>query len=157
MKSPDHKHLERCLELAQQAAAQDEVPVGALIVDNQTGEVLSEAHNNRESSQSPLGHAETLAIEEACKKRGSWRLSGCTLYSSLEPCVMCSGVILQARLDRVVYSASDEKGGGQSLFGLLENSKLNHRVNIESGLLESESRELLQNFFRKKRAKLSSI
>ena len=156
MESPDQKYLERCLELARSAAERGEVPVGALIVDNTTGEVLAEASNQRESQQSPIGHAEILAIMEACKKKKSWRLLDCTLYSSLEPCVMCSGAILQARIPRVVYSAKDEKGGGQSLFGLFDCLKLNHRAQWEQGRLEEDNRLLLQDFFKKKRKLPSS-
>ena len=149
--SLDQKFLAQCLDLAQQAADRDEVPVGALIVNNQTHNVVSKAFNLRESLNSPLGHAEILAIHRACKKLGSWRLEGHSLYSSLEPCVMCSGVILQARLERVVYSATDTKGGGQSLFQLLERPELNHQVRWEKGAFEGNSRTLLQSFFKKKR------
>ena len=126
--SLDQTYLAQCLDLARQAGAHDEVPVGALVVDNQSGEIVAKSFNLRETLNTPLAHAEIMAIHRACKKLGTWRLTGHTLYSSLEPCVMCSGVILQSRLDRVVYSATDVKGGGQSLFQLLDRPELNHQV-----------------------------
>lgn len=152
-KNTDLAFLGQCLDLAKSAGEADEVPVGALIVENSTGKVVASASNLRESLCSPIAHAEVIAIHRACKKNGSWRLTGHTLYSSLEPCVMCSGVILQARLDRVVFSAPDPKGGGQSLFGLFDDSRLNHKVHWQSGLLEVENRDLLKSFFRTKRQK----
>lgn len=147
----DQKYLAQCLDLAKLAAAQDEVPVGAMVVNNQTGEIVARSYNLRETLNSPLGHAEVIAIHRACKKLETWRLTGHTLYVSLEPCVMCSGVIVQSRLDRVVYSATDTKGGGQSLFGLLNNDQLNHKVDWAKGAFEADSRTLLQDFFRAKR------
>ncbi len=147
----DQSFLSLCLDLAKAAAKKDEVPVGALIVDNQSSQIISKSFNLRENLHTPLAHAEIIAIHRACKKLGTWRLTGHTLYSNLEPCVMCSGVITQSRLDRVVYSATDLKGGGQSLFQLLDHPKLNHNVNWSKGTFEKESRQLLQNFFQKKR------
>jgi tRNA(adenine34) deaminase len=147
----DQIYLAQCLELAREAAARDEVPVGAMVVNNKSGEIVSRSLNLRENLKTPLAHAETIAIHQASKKLGTWRLIGHTLYSSLEPCVMCSGVIIQARLDRVVYSATDTKGGGQSLFGLLDSHQLNHQVNWAKGAFEAESRSLLQNFFKARR------
>ena len=147
----DQGHLATCLELAHKAAQAGEVPVGALVVNNQTGEIITRAFNRKETLNTSLGHAETMAIHQASKKRCTWRLSGHTLYTSLEPCVMCSGVIIQARLDRVVYSAPDLKGGGQSLFGLLAHPDLNHKVEWCKGAFEADSRSLLQDFFRARR------
>lgn len=151
--SQDQHYLAQCLELAHKAEAQDEVPVGAMVVHSQSGKILAKAFNLRETLNSPLAHAEIIAIHRACKKLGSWRLKGYTLYSSLEPCVMCSGVILQSRLDRVVFSAVDHKGGGQSLFQLLDNHKLNHQVDWEQGRFAEDNQLLLKNFFEKKRKK----
>ncbi len=147
----DRFHLAQCLYLAKKARDCQEVPVGALVVDNQTGEVLAGAFNLREKLKTPLAHAEILAIHRACKKLGHWRLVGCSLYSSMEPCVMCCGVILQSRMDRVVYSATDHKMGGQSLFQLFDRSELNHKVIWTRGVLERQSCSLLQDFFRDKR------
>ena len=149
----DQGFLSQCLDLAREAEKVEEVPVGAIVVNNQTGEVVSKAYNLRESLNTPIGHAEIMAIHKACKKLGTWRLTGHTLYSSLEPCVMCSGVILQSRLDRVVYSATDVKGGGQSLFQLFDNLKMNHKVEWEKGAFEADNRTLLQDFFKEKRKK----
>lgn len=146
-------YMKRALELALKAAELDEVPVGALIVDSATGDILSEAYNQRETKASALAHAEILAIEKACQKLGRWRLSGCILYTTLEPCVMCSGAILQARLDQVFYGASDPKGGGHSLFELLQEPRLNHRVELSSGVLAEDCGQLLSHFFQKKRKK----
>ena len=149
----DRFYLAQCLDLAKKARQYQEVPVGALVVDNQTGRVLARAFNLREKLKTPLAHAEILAIHKACKKLGRWRLVGCSLYSTLEPCVMCCGVILQSRMDRVVYSATDHKNGGQSLLELFERQEFNHKVIWTRGLLERESGLLLQDFFRKKRQK----
>ena len=151
MLKSDEFYLDICLKLASRAAHQGEVPVGALIVDNQSGAILSKAQNLRERLQSPLGHAEILCIHKTSRILGTWRLNGHSLYTNLEPCVMCSGVIVQSRLDRVVFSAPDPKGGGQSLFGLLAHPGLNHQVRWEKGPYESQSRELIQGFFRKRR------
>jgi tRNA(adenine34) deaminase len=147
----DQSYLPQCLDLARQAGAQDEVPVGALVVNNQTGKVISKSFNLRETLKTPLAHAEMIAIHRACKKLGTWRLVGHTLYSSLEPCVMCAGTIIQCRLDRVVYSATDTKGGGQSLFQIFDNPKLNHQVAWAKGAFEADNQSLLKDFFKKKR------
>lgn len=147
----DQSYLSKCLDLAKEAGLQDEVPVGAMVVNNQTGEIVSKSFNLRETLNTPLAHAEIIAIHKACKKLGSWRLVGHTLYSSLEPCVMCSGVILQSRIDRVVYSATDTKGGGQSLFQLFDNLKLNHKVDWEKGAFAADNQTLLKEFFKTKR------
>ena len=149
----DQNFLAQCLDLAKEAGEKGEVPVGAMIVDSQTGEVISKCFNLREKLNTPIGHAEIIAIHQASKKLGTWRLSGYTLYSSLEPCVMCSGVIIQSRLDRVVYSATDTKGGGQSLFKIFDNHKLNHRLDWAKGAFEGDNRTLLKDFFKDKRNK----
>ena len=143
----DSQLLRQCLKLAEKAAATGEVPVGALIANSSTGEVISTAYNLKEKIKSPLGHAEVIATHRACKALDQWRLTGFTLYSSLEPCVMCSGVLLQARLDRIVWSAKDQKGGGESLFGLLSTEELNHQPILQSGEFAEESASLLKNFF----------
>ena len=147
----DRFYLAQCLHLAKKARQYHEVPVGALVIDNQKGQILAKAFNFREELKTPLAHAETLAIHRACKKLGRWRLVGCSLYSTLEPCVMCCGVIIQSRMDRVIYSAPDHKMGGQSLFQLFERKEFNHKVVWSQGVLERESRSLLQRFFREKR------
>ena len=149
----DQGILSQCLDLAKEAGKIEEVPVGAMVVNNQTGKIVAKAYNLRESLNTPLAHAEIIAIHKACKMLDSWRLSGHTLYSSLEPCVMCSGVIIQSRLDRVVYSATDLKGGGQSLFQLFDSLKLNHQVDWEKGAFEADNQLLLKDFFKQRRKK----
>jgi tRNA(adenine34) deaminase len=145
----DSVWMTRALELAREAALQDEVPVGAIIVHN--GDIIAEAFNRREAQHSVLGHAELLAIEIASQKLGRWRLLDCTLVSTLEPCVMCAGAIVQARIGRLVYGANDPKGGAQALFKVFDSEALNHRVEVSSGVLEKDCSEVLKTFFRGKR------
>ncbi|NOY28786.1 MAG: nucleoside deaminase, partial [Planctomycetes bacterium] len=122
------------LAQAEQAMAIDEVPVGAVIVRD--GVVLAAAHNGREQLRDPTAHAEMIAITQAAAAIESWRLGQCTLYVTLEPCPMCAGAILQARLSKVVYGADDPKAGAvNSLFQLLDDPRLNHRVDVESGVM----------------------
>ena len=143
--------MQYCITLAQQAAMQhDEVPIAALIVKD--GRVIAEAANDRERTQSPLGHAEIRAIDEASRKLGSWRLEGCTLYVTLEPCPMCAGAILQARIPRVVYGAKDPKAGADgSVVNILSGTGFNHVPVILHGVLGLECGQLLSGYFRKKR------
>lgn len=139
--------MNKALKLAQKAYDKNEVPVGCVIVEN--NKVVSSAFNLKENLQTPLGHAEVMAIHKAAKKKGSWRLENCTLYVSLEPCPMCAGVILQSRIKKIVYAASDPKSGAvKSLYSLLNDSRLNHQVEIIDGILEQEASELLKDFFK---------
>ncbi len=148
--SSDIEYMQMALELASKAADQDEVPVGALLVADD--QVISSAYNLRETEQSPCAHAEILAIEKAAKHLKSWRLHRATLYVTLEPCLMCAGAILQARIPRVFFATRDPKAGGfGSLYQLHADPRLNHQVAIHEGLCQEESSELLKNFFRKKR------
>jgi tRNA(adenine34) deaminase len=148
---PHHEHFMRlALEQAQQAFAEDEVPVGAVIVHE--GRLIGAAHNQRESLHDPTAHAEMIAITQAAEARQSWRLDGCTLYVTLEPCPMCAGAILQARLPTVVYGATDPKAGAvHTLYRLLDDPRLNHRSLAVSGILADECGEILSRFFRKQR------
>ena len=131
-----------------------EVPIGAIIVKN--NEVIARSHNLRETAQLPTAHAEHIAIERASKVVGSWRLEECKLYVTLEPCVMCAGAIVMSRIPKVVYGATDPKGGcSGSLMNLLEESQFNHRAEIVKGVLEQECGDLLRNFFRELRLKKS--
>lgn len=142
--------MNEALRLAQKAESKDEVPVGALIVKND--EIISQAYNLRESLNTPLGHAELIAIHRASQKLQSWRLLGCTLYVTLEPCLMCAGTLIQSRVPRVVFGASDPKGGAvKSLYQVGQDTRLNHRFEIVSGVLENECAKLLKDFFQKKR------
>lgn len=147
----DSKWMRKAIQLAKQAAKRGEIPVGALLVSPE-GKLLSSGSNIRENSNTVLGHAELLAIHRANKKQNSWRLEDCTLYITLEPCVMCAGAIQQSRIGRVVYGAKDVKGGAvNSLYQILNDSRLNHQVTVTQGVLEQECSEILKDFFGKKR------
>lgn len=139
--------MELALEAARSAAELGEVPVGAVVVRD--GEVLAVAHNRRELDQDPTAHAEILALREASKKVGSWRLERCELYVTLEPCAMCTGAILLARIERCIYGATDPKGGYLGTVGDLSNvPELNHVVDVVPGVKGDESSQLLKGFFR---------
>lgn len=148
----DEKYMKIALAEAKKAEAIGEVPIGAVIVkDNQ---VIARAHNLRETIQQPTAHAEHIAIEKAAEVVGSWRLEDCTLYVTLEPCVMCSGAIVMSRIPRVVYGAKDPKGGcSGSLMDLLQESRFNHRAEVVSGVLEEDCSLILKNFFKQIRDK----
>ena len=140
----------RALQAATVAAARGEVPVGALVARGE--EILSVAANERESTGDPTAHAELLAIRAAAETLGTWRLTGCTLYATLEPCPMCAGAAHAARISRLVYAAPDPKAGFVgSLYDLSRDNRLNHNYPVESGILEPESAELLRDFFRSRR------
>ena len=128
------------------AAKMGEVPVGAVIVRGE--EEIGRAHNRRETDRDPLAHAELLAMRIAARRIGSWRLSDCTMYVTLEPCAMCAGALVNGRVERLVFGAEDPKGGYcGSLGNLLQDRRLNHRAEVRSGVLAEESRELLSRFF----------
>ena len=149
MNDIDVVYMKKALELARQAAERGDVPVGAVVVRN--GEIISEGFNRRVLCGSATAHAEVLAIEEACKKLGSWRLGGCTLYVTLEPCPMCAGAIINSRIDRVVFGAKDAKAG---CFGTLINFNsypFNHKPKLTYGVCAEECAELLSEFFQKRR------
>jgi tRNA(adenine34) deaminase len=147
----DINYMRQALELAARAAAAGEVPVGALVV-NESG-VIAEAYNEREALPSALAHAELTALRLACEKLGRWRLSGCTLYVTLEPCVMCAGALVNARVDRVVFGALDPKGGAvESLYAILGDARLNHRSVVVGGVLADECGAILSDFFRRRRS-----
>jgi len=138
------------LDEARSAAAADEVPVGAVVVH--AGRLVGAAHNQREQLRDPTAHAEMIALTQAAAALGSWRLDRCTLYVTLEPCPMCAGAILQARVPRVIWGAADPKAGAvASLYRLFEDPRLNHRVEHAGGVLAEECGRLLSEFFRGKR------
>jgi len=138
------------LREAEQALSEDEVPVGAVIV--RQGQVIAAAHNQREQLHDPTAHAETIAITQAASALGSWRLEDCTLYVTLEPCAMCAGAIVLARLPRVVYGAADPKAGAvASLYQLLNDGRLNHRAEVVAGVLAGPCGDILSRFFAQKR------
>lgn len=146
----DAFYMRMALEEALRACEVNEVPVGAVLVFGE--EVLARAYNRAVFLNDPTAHAEILAIRRAAEIRNNYRLSGTTLYVTLEPCIMCSGAILQARVDRLVYGARDPKAGAvASLYCLLEDGRLNHEVRITGGVLEEECGKILSGFFRKKR------
>ena len=148
--SLDVDMMRRCLELARGAAERGEVPVGALICRD--GRIVAEASNRREADDDPTAHAERLAITDAGRALGTWRLEGCTLYATLEPCPMCAGAIVQARIARVVYGAADPKAGAcRSLYRLADDPRLNHRAAIEGGVLAAECGAILSTFFASRR------
>ena len=144
--------MSRALSLAAQAGQIGEVPVGALLVCN--GAIIAEAFNDKETSLSPTAHAEIKVIERAAQDLKRWRLTDCELYVTLEPCVMCAGAIVQARLKRVVYGARDPKGGAvHSLYEVLSDARLNHRVEVVDGILGAECSQILTSFFKLQREK----
>jgi len=146
----DERMMRLALLEAEGCLDSGDVPVGAVIARD--GEMLTAAGNARERSQDPTAHAEVLALREASSLSDSWRLDGCTLYVTLEPCAMCAGAIVLSRIDRVVFGACDPKAGfGGSLGNLLQDERLNHRVDVTVGLLEDECGELLRAFFRERR------
>ena len=149
MKKDDIYFMNRALMQAEIAMKHDEVPVGAVIVKD--GNVIARAYNRRESSKDPLAHAELLAIGKASKKLGSWRLSGCTLYVTLEPCPMCSGAIMNARIKRVVYGAKDPKAGTYGSIYDLNSYSVNHKPEVLGGIMKEECSSLLSGFFKRKR------
>ena len=146
----DIKFIREALILAKQAAEQGEIPVGALVV-NSEGEIISSAYNLRETQKNATAHAEILAIEKACSVLGGWRLQGCTLYVTLEPCPMCAGALVNARIDRVVFGAYDMQAGCCGSIVNFNAYPFNHAFEITGGILEEECREVLTEFFKKRR------
>lgn len=144
------KYMLEALAEAKLALATGDVPVGAVVVQN--GSIIGRGHNQREALGDPTAHAEILAIREAAKQLGSWRLTNATLYVTLEPCPMCSGAIINSRLKKLVFGAYDPKAGAvSSLMNLVQDRRLNHFVEVYDGICQNECAELLQDFFRKLR------
>ena len=147
--------MSRALELARQAAAAGEIPVGAIVVHHPEGQIpriIGRGFNRREAENDPSAHAEIVALRQAGQALGSWRLLDCTLYVTLEPCPMCAGALVQARLQRVVYGCADPKAGAiDTLFCLCTDERLNHRVEVLAGILADESAALLREFFASRR------
>lgn len=146
----DERFMELAIAEAGKAEAIGEVPIGAVIVQN--GEVIARSYNKRETLQEPTAHAELMAIEEASRKLGTWRLSGCTLYVTLEPCPMCAGAIVLSRIERLVYGAADLKAGcAGTLMNLVQEPRFNHRAEVVAGVLGDRCGRMLSDFFRKLR------
>lgn len=146
------KFMKAALKEAEKARLIDEVPIGAVLVKE--GKIIARGHNTRESKQISTHHAEILCIEKACKKLNTWRLEDCVLYVTLEPCPMCAGAIFQSRIKKVVFGASDPKGGSYgSCFDLNQVAGLNHYPEIEGNIMQKECSTILKDFFRRKRNK----
>ncbi len=151
MTNEHRRYMEAALREAQTALEQHEVPVGAVIVKD--GTIIAKSHNQVEMLQDPTAHAEIIAIGAAANYLGNWRLTGCTLYVTLEPCPMCAGAIVLSRMDRVVFGSYDPKMGSCStLYNLVQDDRLNHRVEVIAGVMDEETRSILQNFFSAKRS-----
>ncbi|MGZ4208920.1 MAG: tRNA adenosine(34) deaminase TadA [Actinomycetota bacterium] len=147
----DQAMMTRALEEAQRAEAGGDVPIGCVIARD--GEVIASAGNARERDQDPTAHAEILALRAAAATLGTWRLDGCTVYVTLEPCAMCAGAMVLARVSRLVYGATDPKAGAvRSLYNIADDPRLNHRVEVTAGVLEQECAEQLRAYFSAKRA-----
>ncbi|MFF0521210.1 tRNA adenosine(34) deaminase TadA [Actinomadura nitritigenes] len=145
--------MRRALDEARAAAADGEIPVGAVVLDG-SGTMIGTGRNDRERSADPTGHAEIVAMRAAARARGEWRLSGCTLVVTLEPCTMCAGASVQARVDRVVYGAVDPKAGAVgSLWDVVRDRRLNHRPEVFAGVLAGECGALLSEFFARRRVR----
>lgn len=147
----DEKFMNEALKEAKKAVLEDEVPIGAVVVLD--GKVIARAHNNRERTQNAVNHAEVLAIQKACKKLSSWRLDGVTLYVTIEPCPMCMGAIINARVPRLVYGARDKKAGCCGTLYDLNEGKFNHVTSITQGVLEEECGGIIRRYFEEKRRK----
>lgn len=149
--SPHDEFMRKALDEAIMAFEEREVPVGAIIVHE--GQIIASAHNQRETLNDPTAHAEMIALTQAAATLGSWRLEGCTMYVTLEPCPMCAGAIVQARIPVVIYGATDPKAGAcHSLYSITDDSRLNHRAQVLGGVLAEDCKALLQEFFRQQRA-----
>ena len=160
---PDEDYLRMALDEARRAESLGEVPIGAVVVHEPIDpatrrplaqpRVIARACNLRETTRDPAGHAEFLAMKEAARVLGAWRLAGCTVYVTLEPCIMCAGLMHQARIDRCVYGASDPKAGALgTLYSVHSDSRLNHTFDVRAGVLEDECASIMRSFFAKKRA-----
>lgn len=152
MKNEDEKYMRQALKQAQKAYELDEVPIGCVIVYDK--KIIARGYNRRNTDKNTLSHAEINAIKKASKKMGDWRLEGCTIYITLEPCQMCAGAIIQSRIDRVVVGSMNPKAGcAGSVINLLQMKEFNHQAEFEKGILEDECTKLLQDFFHRLRIK----
>ena len=150
MMDKDIEFMKEALKEAELARLEDEVPIGCVVVKDD--QIIARGHNQRDKSHNPLGHAETLAIKTASEIVNDWQLVDCTLYVTIEPCIMCSGAIIQSRVKRVVYGAPDIKGGAfGSSINILEASNINHRPEVTKGILEEECASIIKNYFKSKR------
>lgn len=147
----DKQYMKLAIEQAGIAGENGDVPIGAVIVHNDT--IIAKAYNQREQLQDPTAHAEIIALTQAAAARQSWRLEGCTMYVTLEPCPMCAGALVLARIDRLVYGCDDAKtGAAKSLYNIVQDDRLNHKIEVTSGVLANDCSKLLQRFFQKRRS-----
>lgn len=148
----DHDYMGVALEEAHKAFDIGEVPIGAVLVMD--GEIISKGHNMRETWNDATAHAEVIVIREACRKLGRWRLTGATLYVTIEPCPMCAGALVMSRVDRVVYGSADYKAGAvESIFNVVQHTALNHKLLVTAGVRTDECAGIMKEFFRKRRSK----
>jgi tRNA(adenine34) deaminase len=151
MKVDDEFWMLRAIEIARETGKLDEVPVGACLINNE-GEILAEAGNRTISNNDPTSHAEILVLRKTASKIGNYRLTDTTVYTTIEPCAMCAGALVNARIKRLVFGAHDERFGAvESVFRLCDTSSLNHQIEIKSGVLANDCRKLMQDFFKAKR------
>lgn len=144
--------MREAIELARQAESLGEVPIGCVVVHDQTARVVGRGYNRRQTDHDPTAHAEILALRQAGQALGHWRLLDCTMYVTLEPCPMCAGALVNARIPRLVYGCDDPKAGAvKTLYQLCEDGRLNHRVVVQAGVLAEECGQMLQDFFRAQR------
>ena len=147
----DEEYMREAIELAKAAASLGETPVGAVVVKKSSGEIVGRGYNRRESDKSPLAHAEIIALDEASRTLGGWRVIGCDLYVTLEPCPMCAGAIINSRIERVIYGAKDYKAGSVESVQKMFELGYNHKPEVVSGVLEGECAALLSDFFKELR------
>ena len=147
------KYMQRALELAREAYNEGEVPVGAVVVKKNTGEIVGEGRNMREQAKNALAHAEIMAIDSACKKLGGWRLPDCAMYVTLEPCPMCCGAIINSRIDNVYFGAYDYKSGSAVSVQKMFELPYNYKPEVIGGVMEKECSEMLSDFFKDLRAR----
>jgi tRNA(adenine34) deaminase len=146
----DNRFMQVAIEQAGIAEENGDVPIGAVIVHN--GQIIGKAYNQREQLQDPTAHAEIIALTQAAAALETWRLEGCTIYVTLEPCTMCAGALVLARIERLVYGCDDPKAGAiKSLYNIVTDERLNHRIEVTSGVLADQCSKLLQDFFKKRR------
>lgn len=146
----DENYMQLALAEARKAYAEGEIPIGAVLVMD--GIVVAAAHNQRESWRDGTAHAEMIVLQEACRKLGRWRLTGSTLYVTIEPCPMCAGALVMSRVDRLVYGSADSKAGAvESLFNIVQHPALNHRMEVRAGILAEQCSGIMQEFFRERR------
>ncbi len=147
-----NNYMKLALDQARIAKENGDVPIGAVIVHND--QIIAKAYNQREQLQDPTAHAEIIALTQAAAAVGSWRLNGCTIYVTLEPCCMCAGALVLARIDRLVYGCDDPKAGAvKSLYNIVTDDRLNHRLEVTKGVLEEQCQAILQSFFRQRRTR----